>query len=198
MTKFLTTICIVCLGFAHQTKWELKKDADGIQVYTGASQESKFKRFKAITNIKAVPQDVAKIITDVEHNSTWVQNVKPGKIVKRFSENEFLFTQEIEMPFPFTNRFMIQRCVTTTFPDGSVRVDMTDENDAFKYDGDLVVIPISKGYWLLKPNGNTSDLEYSFLVDPGGNIPAWVVNSFLVDNPFNSTKNLKTLLAKKG
>jgi hypothetical protein len=35
------------------------------------------------------------------------------------------------------------------------------------------------------------EVTYEVHADPGGNLPAWVINMFLVDTPFNDLKNLQ-------
>lgn len=198
MKIVFAAIIAVGFGLGLQTNWELKIEKDGISVYTAADENSSFKKFKLLATLDATVNTVATIIADVEHGDRWAESVEPGKIIKRISPSEFIFTQELKMPFPFTNRILIQRCVITTQPNGNVRIEMAVDKDAFTYTGDLVVVPYSKGYWFIEQNGEQVDLEYSFLVDPGGNIPAWLVNTFLVDNPYNSIKNLKVILAQKG
>ena len=34
-------------------------------------------------------------------------------------------------------------------------------------------------------------INNQFISDPGGSMPAWVVNSFLASNPYNTVKELK-------
>lgn len=196
MKTVLAAVMAMAFGLGLRTNWELKKEEDGIKVYTSGAATSTFKQFKALSFVNATPAAIAKMVVDVEHNHQWAESVKPGKIIKRDSENEFVFSQVIEMPFPFTDRIMIQRCTTKVLGNGKIRVDLFEDLDALDYDGDLVVVPVSRGYWILNPSNGGTNLEYSFLVDPGGNIPAWLVNAFIVDTPFNSLKNLRELVSK--
>jgi hypothetical protein len=53
---------------------------------------------------------------------------------------------------------------------------------------------ISRGYWMLSPSEGGTEIEYSFLADPGGNIPAWLANQFIVSNPFKTIKGLRNHL----
>ncbi len=49
MTKVVAALLVLGIGFTVQTNWELKKDKDGIKVYTSGADDSKFKQFKAMS-----------------------------------------------------------------------------------------------------------------------------------------------------
>ena len=61
----------------------------------------------------------------------------------------------------------------------------------------IVRIEEAKGIWKFtqKENGETKVL-YQFLGDPGGNIPSWIINIFIVDGPYKTLMNLKQFVKK--
>jgi hypothetical protein len=50
-----------------------------------------------------------------------------------------------------------------------------------------------KGFWQLKPYEGGVEVVYQVHSDPGGSVPAWLANSFVVDAPFNTLINLRKL-----
>ena len=49
--------------------------------------------------------------------------------------------------------------------------------------------------WDLKPlPGNLVEVSYFLHSDPGGQIPAWLINSMVIDQPFNTLRNLRDIL----
>ncbi len=59
------------------------------------------------------------------------------------------------------------------------------------------LVPISHvaGYWqFTKVEDNITDVVYQFVSDPGGNIPDWLVNSFVVQSPYHTLENLRERL----
>lgn len=56
---------------------------------------------------------------------------------------------------------------------------------------DCVRIRQGTGYWELDEiNGKQVKVTYQFHGETGGEIPAWLVNSFIVSHPFRTMKNL--------
>jgi hypothetical protein len=62
---------------------------------------------------------------------------------------------------------------------------------------DIVRIATSKGEWVITPiaKGKIKVL-YTLLVDPGGNIPAWLINMLAAQGPMDSFQGLKQQLKK--
>ena len=50
----------------------------------------------------------------------------------------------------------------------------------------------SAGKWVITPTTeHTINVEYSLFTDPGGNMPAWLINMFITKGPLESFKKLK-------
>jgi len=48
------------------------------------------------------------------------------------------------------------------------------------------------GFWKLVPKGdNLTEVTYQVHTEPGGSVPSWLANKFVVDAPFNTLKALK-------
>ena len=49
-----------------------------------------------------------------------------------------------------------------------------------------------EGYWKFVPKGdNLTEVTYQVHTEPGGSVPSWLANKFVVDAPFNTLKALK-------
>ena len=56
----------------------------------------------------------------------------------------------------------------------------------------------SSAQWIIIPEKNgVLNAEYRLLVEPGGNIPAWLVNLAVVDGPFDTNLKMKEWLFKE-
>jgi hypothetical protein len=56
----------------------------------------------------------------------------------------------------------------------------------------LVRVPMSKAVWNISTGSDkTMHLQYILQVDPGGSIPAWILNIFATKGPLETFKNLK-------
>ena len=55
-----------------------------------------------------------------------------------------------------------------------------------------------KSLWTLIPKGNGRvDVSYELIVDPGGWIPAWLVNMTMAVGPYNTILNMREELKKE-
>jgi hypothetical protein len=61
----------------------------------------------------------------------------------------------------------------------------------------IVRIYESLGKWTITPIGDDEiKVEYTLHVEPGGNLPAWIVNMFATEGPLHIFKKLKLQLQK--
>jgi hypothetical protein len=59
----------------------------------------------------------------------------------------------------------------------------------------IVRIRKGTGYWDLREDDHKNvTVTFQFHGEPGGLIPAWLANSFVVSFPFNTLKNLRSRL----
>jgi hypothetical protein len=57
---------------------------------------------------------------------------------------------------------------------------------------DLVKVPYSKGSWsVTQLSKKTIHVDYILELDPGGSLPAWVVNLFASKGPLETFENIK-------
>lgn len=184
------------LSLFAQPNWELKKEKDGIKVYLANSEDTKIKQFKVEAFVEATPREIADAVVDLENNYKWFVNVEKAELLEGFGKDDFIFKQVIQVPFPFKDREVVARSVISELASGIVRIDLEEVPNFEIENDDYVRMPISRGYWILTPSGNGTAVEYSFLSDPGGDIPAWLVNQFIVSTPFKTIKGLREYLTK--
>ena len=179
-----------------QSNWTLKKDEKGVKVYTASVPESKVKSFKAVSIYKQPVEEVVAAILDYENYPKWIDGVEKGRLIERINPNEFIIRQIVLLPFPFDNRESVQRIQVLNEPDGAVRIKISEANDIAPALDGYVRMTITHGYWLVQPTIEGTKLTYSFIADPGENIPAWLINSFIVSQPYNSLRQLRSYLAE--
>jgi hypothetical protein len=179
-----------------QSNWTLKKDEKGVKVYTASVPESKVKTFKAVSIYKHSAEELVAAILDYENYPKWIDGVEKGRLIERISQNEFVIRQIVLLPFPFDNRESVQRIEVKNEPDGSILIKISEANEMAPALDGYVRMTITHGYWLIQPTAEGTKLTYSFIADPGENIPAWLINSFIVSQPYNSLRQLRGYLAE--
>ena len=185
--------------FAHsQYNWILSKDKDGIKVYSSEVKNSEFKSIKVECTLQGNYDKLMAILNNVAGHKDWVYNSKNSVILKRNSPVDFIYYTETSIPWPMSNR------------DAVVHLSMTrDSQDRFlkitavgipKYlpekDGKVRVPRSSITWYVTMPTSTSVTIVYTFEADPGGSMPAWLVNMFADKGPYESFKKLSELLKK--
>src|SRR5262245_29855743 len=107
LTIFLLSFVGICAG-AQDKDCALKKDADGILVYTCKSENERFKSLKATFTIAHTT--IAELVTflkNVDRYTTWQYNMIAAKLLKPVSEDTMIVRTEMNAPWPVENRELI-------------------------------------------------------------------------------------------
>ena len=171
--------------------WKLSKDKNGIRIYTRAIEGTKFKEYKTLSEVDATPEELLSILVDVESYTKWMARVTVAELLKTEGEDRFYVYSEVGVPWPFDNRDEITLSVVKRKEDSAeISIEITIIQDFVPEKKGIVRMPSGNGMWVFTPreNGKTK-ICHRFGGDPGGNIPAWIVNIFLIDAPY------KTMLA---
>ncbi len=178
--------------------WELKENSDGIQVNTRENQGSEFKEFRGVTRIKASLNSIVALLDDTESYPNWYYNCREAKLLKRVSPVEGFTYSITETPWPTDDRDSILHFKRTQNAETKiVTMQLEGVADYIKQKPELTRIIKLQGYWKLAPlPDNMVEVTLQMLVDPGGNIPAWLANAMVVDMPYNSLLNMKKEVLK--
>ncbi|MBY0481798.1 MAG: hypothetical protein K2Q21_10605 [Chitinophagaceae bacterium] len=185
-------------GFC-QIEWSLKKDKDGIKVYTGKVADSKFKVVRVTAVMNGCLSSLASIILQPQVQPEWVIATKSAKTIKSLQENHLYYYAEASLPWPMSNRDMVidlQITQEASSKKMTVRAN-TISNILAEKDG-LQRVPYSHATWEIYSIGKDQiQIDYNIRIDPGGGIPPWMVNMFIARAPFESFRNLKRLIQEK-
>lgn len=186
-------LCLLSMNAWAQPDWKLNTNKEGIKVYTSLSEKSAFKAIKTIGNVESSMSRLAMVLMDVSNTEEWVYGAKNPKLLKQFTPTDLIYYAEAALPWPMSHRDFIIRITMTQDPVTKV-VSMVTENLP-KYIAEkkgIVRIQRSTGIWKLTPvEKGVIKVEYTLQVDPGGLLPAWLVNLFAATGPFQSLKGLR-------
>lgn len=188
-----------------ENQWELQKDDDGIQVYTRKFEKTHFDEFKAVTYINAPAISVLSIFKDKEDATEMFTSIKEFEQIKSTSNHQWIAHAILNISFPFDPRDMVIEMEIEWLNATDFKIHIKGSPEAVPLKEDHVRIPFVKGFWLVEQeNTNKTKVTYQNVSDPGGHIPAWLVNLVTVKAPFETmevlqelTQNNKHLLANK-
>ncbi len=179
-------------------KWDLKKDSEGIKIYTRTVPNSPHKALRATFTMKGTLDILQGILLDISKQTDWVYSTKTSSLVKRIGEHDLVYYSEKSMPWPVTNRDAVVRITITRSDANTMLVNAISVAGVVPDKKGIVRVPFSKVNWEVKVvNANTLSVVYEALVDPGGSIPAWVVNMFSTKGPFETFKSIRAISERK-
>jgi hypothetical protein len=181
-----------------QEDWKLKSDKDGVAIYLRSLPDSKFKAIKVECEVNATLSQMVAVLLDIKTAPEWVYSTKSCILLKQVSPSELYYYSEVSIPWPASNRDFIAHLITVQDPQTKVvTVYGPTAPDLVPVKEGIVRVRKSEGKWVLTPAGrHTVKILYTLHVDPGGNIPAWLVNMFATKGPYESFRGLKLQLQK--
>lgn len=178
-----------------EPEWELKKEKKGIKVYFKESNNSKIKEVKTVIQVKTNLSKAVMIISEAPRFPEWVYQCKVGKFLGDFTPNDFYFYNLADFPWPLTDREFIFRCITFQDPNTlTVYSNASAVPDKLPLNKKYIRVKKAESNWKLTPLPNgIVEVEYHLITDPGGAIPAWMVNWALDIGPIKSMLKFKEM-----
>ncbi len=179
--------------FVNPDGWKLEKDKDGIKVYTRLTDGRKIKEFKAVTRINSSLTSVVALVRDSDAAKDWYNHVESGTPIKVFDEKSSIVHLKLNFPFPATDRDLVAKFDYAQDKDTKiVTSSVIGVPDYIPEGNDYIRIKQLEGSWKFTPiEENVIEVQYQFYADPGGGLPVWVINMFIVDDPYKSLKRMQ-------
>lgn len=179
-------------------QWELKKEEDGIKVYTQKVEGSKFNEYRAEGILKGKLERVYEVFSDPSFFLKLDKHTAMVELKERVSPNEMIVYSETDAPFPVRDRASVYRN-KIDYKKGRDLFEMSIEclYDHPYYDKDRGKLQVEscKGSWHIKDIGDGNlEVVHQFHAEPGGSLPGWLVNKRTIDAPIETLENLQRLL----
>lgn len=176
--------------------WELKAEEEGIKVYTRPVENSAIKAIKVECTVEASLSQLTAVLLDIPASDEWVYATKFCRVQKMLSPNELIYHSEIDVPWPASNRDFIVRIKLEQ--DSSKTLTVSGENLPQYLDEQEGVVRImhTVSHWAATPRDTSVDIVFTLHVDPGGLIPAWLINLFATRGPLETFRNLRSQVKK--
>jgi hypothetical protein len=194
-------IALNCLFLHHAlaqlSDCDLKRDSDGIKVYTCKTDSEKFKTLRAefeLSNISI--KQLKAFLWDVSIYPTWQYNLMEAQEIFTTTETEVAYRALVDAPWPVENRETIVRMKVIEM-DTTLTIKVSKMDYAQPPPDNVIRVPYFEASWQVIPIGKNLKATYTLNIDPGGIVPAWLVNMAMADGPYVSFRNLKLQLEGK-
>lgn len=186
-------------ALAQQKGWKLHSEKDGVQVFTQPVSNSAFRAVKAVGLVETSMSRLAYVLMDVKTTREWVFGTKVCTLLKQMTPADLIYYSEVDLPWPASNRDFIIRITLTQDPRTRVVTIIAENMPRYVPEKKGIVrIQQSSGIWHITPiDKDHVRVEYTLQVDPGGLIPAWLVNMVASTGPYQSFIGLRKQVKKE-
>ncbi|MDH4581787.1 hypothetical protein E8F20_07855 [Pseudomonas sp. BN415] len=193
----LCALGLLAASIAHAEDWKLAKDEDGIKVFLSEVPGSKYKAYRGVTTMKTDIATLRALQEDVTGSCAWIHECKDQKLLKNEGAQSWTYTR-FNTPWPVTPRDSVIHVTSELAADGGVtRILEGGPKYLPEADGYVRVTQVV-GFWKLVPKGaGEVEVIYQAHTEPGGSVPSWLANSFVVDAPFNTLKAMRQRAEKR-
>jgi len=204
--KFIQTAILSCGVFLllsafsddDPANWALKKDENGIKVYTRYPPGSNLKEVRVVNNVKSSLSAIVSLLLDTKNYPGWIYACSEAQTLKLISDQEQYQYTVTNVPWPVSDRdvsahFKVEQDSATRI----VSVNSTGIPDYIPVkEGRVRVQHFQSNYKLTPLDSGMVKVEFELYVDPGGSVPAWLINANIVSAPYNTTAAMITQLPK--
>ena len=192
------TLIAVLSSFAisGNTDWKETKKEEDITVYLRNVSHSKFKEVKCVTKVKSNLTGIVALMLDEKAATEWIYKIEKSELLEKLNETAYVYYSVFDVPGK--NRDVI--ALTKIEQDAGSKVvtikteSWHDYNPAAK---GLIRVEVVKGSTTLIPLGNGEvEIIQKMHTEPGGWVPAWIVNMFLDSGPIETFTKFKEVLPR--
>jgi|SRR5450432_174796 len=176
-----------------QNNWILQKEKDGIRISGRRTTESSFNDIRVELDLTGNIDQLATILLDIPGYTAWAYATKKSVVIKNLGPGKLIYYSEIEVPWPATNRyFYAQFELKKDLAEHTLQLISVNLPDYGTVQKDLVKVPFSRGSWTVTSlSKNSIHIDYTLQLNPGGSLPAWVINLFATKGPMETFENIK-------
>lgn len=181
---------------AFSQEWELKKDCDGIKVYTRDVKGSPIEEFRGEVVAKSNLSTILSVIDNISDYPKWMYKCSYAERLKKISESSGYAYSVLQQSWPVTDRdactfyYVTQDSISLV-----VTINIKGVSNYIPVKLDRVRMPNIKGCWQLIPiSKGVTKIVYQLHSEAGGEVPAALVNMFVTNTPYYNLLNLKKIV----
>ena len=184
---------------AGEKEWRFVYKADGITVHKRIKEDTIFFEFKSTGVLRGEISDYLSVILDTEIMPDWAPQCIEAQNIESINDQETIVYVACNGVWPVADRdYVAKRTISSGSEKSAVRIniDLIENPDAPDIKG-RVHIPYLQCCWILKSiNPSHTHVELRACVDPGGWLPAWLVNWGYRWIPYRYLKELESKIVE--
>ena len=189
----LATNLLIADKAIAEADWQLRKDQQGIQIFTREVKGSDFHSFKGMITLDTNLTTLMAVHTDVAYVKEWMKDCDESEMLSELTPTGYTAYFKTNSPWPVKDRdYALQYAIEQDKSNLAVTLSFRSAVGLVPKADDCVRITELEGFWKMEPHGKQRvKVTYQVEADPAGSVPAWLANNFVVDQPFESLKRLR-------
>jgi hypothetical protein len=171
--------------------WKLVNEDERMKVYSRLTEKSKFKEVKIDVTLRAPAEKIVDFISVASKFPEWIYSCSEAY---SFVEEGFddIYYIRFDMMWPVSDRDIVQYSITKRDSVSGVYDILTRTIDGkIPEKRNVVRVPGNRITWRIIPLGpGKTRILYHAVADPGGWVPAWIMNQAVTIGPRRTMENL--------
>lgn len=178
---------------SQSNDWKLSSSKNGIDAYTRKVDNSKYLEYKIETQISSTVDETVAILIDTKNYKKIFPYLSEVELLRNDLPESYDVLVVIKTPFPVRNRIGVY---TNQIERSNEEVNiLISQNTDLIPDTKHVKITECYGSWNVRTISDTDiNITHTFFADPGGSIPAWIINAFALKQPMKTFSILRDIL----
>jgi len=162
-----------------------------MKIYTRLTEESIYKELKMDIKVRASADKILEFISIASKFPDWIYSCEEAYIITQQSGIDIYYIR-FDMIWPISDRDIVQYSVTKTDPaTGVIHINTQAISGKVPEKKNVVRITENNIIWKITPlSENETRIEYYAINNPGGMVPAWLMNMVVTIGPKNTMQNL--------
>jgi hypothetical protein len=187
---------------ARAQQWEEIGTEEGVTIWQREIPGSSLVEFRGRGIVDASFKKILAVFHDDKRKTEWMNGCVDNKRLRVLGPGRNIFYNRTGSNFPLvSDRDVILESATDVWRDKRrIRIDAWSVDDPTMPPIDGVVrMPDLRASWVLTVvEGGKTEVDYTVRADPGGDLPAWVVNWAAQSIPRKTILNLRSQVQKDG
>ena len=184
----------------HASEWNtVDTTTDGIEVLRKEVGDSTLVAFRGIGVVESPLPLVATVILDTNRRLEWIEGLDDSRVIRWGDNDSFIEYDHIDMPVFMSDRDFVSK-ITMSFDQSKTELvfHYQPAEDPSAPRTSYIRGELIDATFILSSidDDKKTRVDASFLCDPKGSIPKWLVNFFLKDWPKKTFRNLRKEVLK--
>lgn len=185
------------MSFAQSDDWKLVREDEGINVFSRIGENSSIKEIRITCSVRSSMEHMESFLSEVPKYADWVYKCDTSVLLSRISSKEIIYYITLNFPFPMTDRDLVIHSAHSIDSLGVYRSHSAASTEYSSESSDFIRISQFESTWEISPQSDgTLYIDYFAHSDPGGDLPAWLINMAIDQGPYHTMKQFVEQLEK--